>query len=103
VPVQDDPAAVESHALLLEQDALREHAGGAAALADAAPRVHDPVPRQARRAGAHDGPDGARGERSLEERRQLPVGRHSSARDALDEPLDRRGEPHVGEAPNWSS
>src|SRR6266850_1698837 len=93
-PAQDDPAAPEDDALLLQPDPLGHHPRHPRATADAALRVDDAMPRNAV-GPAHHPPHRARGARLSDERRQLTVGRDTAPRDSRDERQHGRVEFHA--------
>jgi len=101
-PAQDDPAAPEDDAFLLQTDPLRHHARHARATADAALRVDDTVPRDTVGAAqrlAHR----PRRARLSEERRELSVRRDPAAWDPRDQREHGHPEAHAGAAPVCSS
>jgi hypothetical protein len=92
VGTQDDAAATEGDALLLQHDPLRQHARYPRPKADPALGVDDAVPGQVRRAPLERPTHRARRAGPAEQRRDLPVGRDLPARDLPDEAVDRAPE-----------
>src|SRR5262245_26062066 len=89
IAVEPHTPASEPNALLLQADALREHAGGAPALADPTLRIDHAMPGHVVGTPPHGAADGARGARDTEPRRHLAVGHHVTSRNSPHEAIDR--------------
>src|SRR5262249_58443032 len=94
IAVEHHTPASEPDALLLQADALREHAGGAPAAADPTLRIDHAMPGHVVGTPPHRAADGARGARDAEPRRHLTVRHHLPSRDSPAEPTDPTPQPH---------
>jgi hypothetical protein len=92
VGAKDHATPAEGDTLLLQEDPLRQHAGGARPPADPAARVHHAVPRQVARTPPERPAHRARSAGPPEERRELTVRGHAPARDLPDEAVHRAPE-----------